>query len=197
LSNVERTIESFARLDRHLISTTSEMSRWLLPLALAYAYTRDPLYAKELAATADFLRSRRAPCGALQEQLGNAADKVDGGDRGLGCDDTEPVTDQRFTTSWAAMNLWIAHRATGEAVYRDDFERLMDYLVRIQLESADPRLDGGWTRAFDYELWETHASNADHSRTAWCLGTGSTNAIIDIALALYLADDPFLPQRDE
>jgi hypothetical protein len=150
----------------------------------------------ELAATAGYLRSRRAPCGALQEQLGNAADKVDGGHLGLTCDGTEPVTDQLFTTSWAAMNLWIAHRATGEAAYRDDFEKLMDYLVRIQLESADPRLDGGWTRAFDYELWEAHASNVDDSRTAWSLETGWTNAIIDIALALYLADDPFFPQRD-
>ena len=141
------------------------------------------------------MRSRRAPCGAIQEEGGNAGDRLDGTDLGLTYEGTETISDQLYTTSWAAMYLWISHCATGLPEYRDDFERLVDYLVRIQLRSGDPRVDGGWTRGFDYEKWESHGSNADHSWTAWCLETGWTNAIIDIALAMYLDGDCFYEKR--
>jgi len=186
---------TFRALPKFLISRTGEESRWLLPLALAFAYTGDEVFSRELADTAAYLRSRRAPCGAIQEEGGNAGDRLDGTDLGLTYEGTETISDQLYTTSWAAMNLWIAHCATGLPEYRDDFERLVDYLVRIQLRSGDPRVDGGWTRGFDYEKWESHGSNADHSWTAWCLETGWTNAIIDIALAMYLDGDCFYEKR--
>jgi hypothetical protein len=94
------------------------------------------------------------------------------------------------------MNLWMAYKATSDKVYLDVFHRVMDYLVRIQVEDeSKPTIDGGWMRGFDYSLWEYYGSNADSSWTAYCMETGWTNAIIDIALALYLTDDTFYPSR--
>jgi hypothetical protein len=61
--------------------------------------------------------------------------------------------------------------------------------------NAGDRLDGGWTRGFDYEKWESHGSNADDSWTAWCLETGWTNAVIDLALSMYLDGDCFIEKR--
>jgi hypothetical protein len=196
LNGLERLLSTFRRNGRYIISRTGELSRLLLPLALAFAYTKEERYARALADTAGSLRERRAACGAIQEDAGSAGDRIDGTDLGLTYEGTEPVSDQLYTTSWAAMNLWIASRATDDAGYREDFEALGDYLVRIQADRpGDQRVDGGWMRAFDYELWEAHASNADHSWTAWCLETGWTNAIIDIALALALSGDGFIPTR--
>jgi hypothetical protein len=186
---LHKLVDTFKRSKRYVISRTGELSRLLLPLSLAFAFTRDASFSDELAAAAGSLRARRAACGAIQEDAGSAGDRLDGTDLGLTYAGTEPVSDQLYTTSWAAMNLWIAHRATGLRQYRDDFDALMDYLVRIQVDRpSDPRTDGGWTRAWDYELWEAHASNADHSWTAWCMETGWTNAIVDIALALALGN---------
>jgi hypothetical protein len=182
---------AFRTIPGYNISKTGEVSRILLSLALGYAYTKDDWFRGELAYEADYLRSRRVACGAIQEDGSSAADRLDGTDIGLTYEGTEPVSDQLYTTSWAGMNLWIAHHATGEAIYRDDCEKVLDYLVRIQDRSGNPRTDGGWMRGFDYELWEPHGSNADHSWTAWCMETGWTNAIIALTLGLYLDEDSF------
>ena len=132
-----------------------------------------------------------APCGAIQEDGSNAGSSVEGGDLGLTYDPADTVSDQLYTTSFAAMNLWIAYKATGEEAFLGDFHRLTDYLVRIQISSPDPRIDGGWMRGFDYTLWEYYGSNADQWWNAYVMETGWQNAVIDLALALYLSNDPF------
>jgi len=94
------------------------------------------------------------------------------------------------------MNLWIAYKATSDEAYLDAFHRVADYLTRIQIIDPErPAIDGGWMRGFDYSLWEPYGSNADESWTPYCMETGWTNAIIDIALALYLLDDGFCEFR--
>jgi hypothetical protein len=136
-----------------------------------------------------------APCGAIQEDGSNTGSRLSGTDLGLTYDQSETVSDQLYTTSFAAMNYWIAYKATGEASYLEDYFRVADYLVRIQVESPNERIDGGWMRGFDYSLWEYYGSNADQSWTAYCMETGWTNAIIDVALALYLLEDTFYEPR--
>jgi hypothetical protein len=100
-----------------------------------------------------------------------------------------------YTTSFAAMNFWIAWKATGDEAYLRDFYSLADYLARIQIEDSDPAIDGGWMRGFDYSLWEYYGANADQAWSAYSMETGWQNAIIDIALGLCLNDDPFFPPR--
>jgi hypothetical protein len=188
-------ITTFPNIPRYIISRTCESSRFLLPLSFAWAYTRDQRFRRALEEQAAYLRSRMAPCGAIQEEGSNIAGRVQGGDLGLTYDQNETISDQLYCTSFASMNLWIAYKATGESRFLEDFFRVTDYLVRIQVESPDPSVDGGWMRGFDYALWEYYGANADTAWTAFCMETGWQNAIIDIALALYLMDDPFYPPR--
>ena len=191
---VEQMIERFPTIPRFLISRTEESVRFLLTLALAYVYTGGSIYRDEMRKQTDYIVSCLAPCGAIQEHGSNAGSKVGGGDLGLTYDANETISDQLYTTSFAVMNLWIAYKATADKVYLKTFERVMDYLVRIQIENAaKPTIDGGWMRGFDYGLWEYYGSNADESWTAYCMETGWMNAIIDIALSLYLLDDTFYP----
>ncbi|MEK7404671.1 MAG: hypothetical protein AAB225_06145 [Acidobacteriota bacterium] len=184
-------IAAFPKIPRYIISKTCESSRFLLPLSFAWAYTRDERFRRALDEHAAYLRSRMAPCGAIQEQGSNIAGRVQGGDLGLTYDQNETISDQLYCTSFASMNLWIAYKATGDKRYLEDFFRVTDYLVRIQIDSPDPAIDGGWMRGFDYSLWEYYGANADTAWTAYCMETGWQNAIIDIALALYLMDDSF------
>ena len=198
LPMLDEMIAGFGKIPRYIISRTCESSRFLLPLALAAHYTRLPKYLDALRVQAGYLRSRMAPCGAIQEDGSNTGNSVEGGDLGLTHDANETVSDQLYTTSFAAMNFWIAWKATGDAQYRDDFFRVADFLVRIQIESTDRMLDGGWMRAFDYSLWDYYGSNADQAWNAYSMETGWQNAIIDIAIGLYLMDDPFFqPARSE
>jgi hypothetical protein len=195
---VEQMIARFPTIPRFLISRTEEAVRFLLPLTLAFVYTGSATFRDEMRKQTDYIASCIAPCGAIQEHGSNAGSKVGGGDLGLTYDANETISDQLYTTSFAVMNLWIAYKATADKIYLDTFERVTDYLVRIQIENAaKPAIDGGWMRGFDYGLWEYYGSNADESWTAYCMETGWMNAIIDIALALYLANDSFYSARPQ
>jgi hypothetical protein len=188
-------IARFPHIESYVISRTCEASRFLLPLALACAYSGEPEFRAALKEQADFLRAHTAPCGAIQEAGSNLGASVEGADLGLANDKRDTISDQLYCTGFAAMNFWIAYKATGDAAYREDFFRIADYLVRIQAETPDPATDGGWMRGFDYGLWEYYGSNADQFWTAYCMETGWCNAIIDIALSLYLLDDSFFEPR--
>jgi hypothetical protein len=195
LPALRQLLDEFPNITTHLIAHTGEATRFLLPLALACAYSDDPAFPAALRAQADYLVSRMVACGAVQEEGKNTGNKVQGGDLSLIHDSSEPISDQLYTTSFAAMNFWIAYKATGDTFYRDNFFRVTDFLTRIQIESRDRTIDGGWMRGFDYALWEYYGSNADQSWTAYCLETGWCNAVIDIAIALYLLDDTFFEPR--
>ena len=191
---VEQMIERFPTIPLFLISRTEEAVRFLLPLTLAFVYTRNTRFRDELRKQADYVATCIAPCGAIQERGSNAGAKLGGGDLGLTYNANETISDQLYTTSFAVMNFWIAYKATGDKAYLNMFERVMDYLIRIQVENTSkPSIDGGWMRGFDYGLWEYYGSNADESWTAYCMETGWMNAIIDIALSLYLLGDTFYP----
>jgi hypothetical protein len=195
LPMLRKMVEGFSKIPRYIISKTCESARFLLPLALACAYSPDPLFKKALRDQASYLRSRTDGCGAIQEEGSNIGHSVEGGDLGLTYNADEKISDQLYCTSFAAMNYWIAYKATGERAYLEDFVRTADYLVRIQVESPDAMIDGGWMRGFDYSLWEYYGSNADQGWNAYCLETGWTNAIIDIALGLFLTDDSFFEPK--
>ena len=195
VSALRELIGSFLESSASVPSHTSESARFLLPLALACAYSDDRAFPAALRDQGDYLASRMVPCGAIQEQGVFTGSKVQGGDLSLIHDSSEPISDQLYTTSFAAMNFWIAYKATGDTFYRDNFYRVTDFLVRIQIESPDPTINGGWMRGFDYSLWEYYGSNADQSWTAYCLETGWCNAIIALALELYLLDDTFYEVR--
>jgi len=189
---VDDMIERFPSIPSFLISRSEEATRFLLPLALAHVYTGDRRYTDELHKQATYLVTRMAECGAIQEHGSNAGTKLSGNDLGLTYDANETITDQLYTTSFAAMNLWIAHKATSDKLYLDAFHRVADYLTRIQvIDPSKPRIDGGWMRGFDYSLWEYYGSNADESWTAYCMETGWMNAIVAISLSLYLLNESF------
>jgi len=109
----------------------------------------------------------------------------------------EPLTDQLYQTSWDALSAWAAYKATGDAVCRDAFEGIADYLVAIQCADPDPRLDGCWMRGFDFEAWECFGAPYDPNYGPYHAYSGWMNAIIDTALAQYLlGESPYPVGRD-
>ena len=132
--------------------------------------------------------SAQVECGAIQEQLGR---KPDGqhfstpqsneaygvNETPLVQEDTDPVSDQLYTTGFALSALREASVALDDPFLRDAENKLADYLCRIQTRSTKrPELDGWWFRAFDYEKWEPWASSADIGWGAWSLESGWAQA---------------------
>lgn len=176
--------------DWHIVtSRTCEHGRMLLPLALLNRIAPSPEHREWLDTVVDFLLSRQDPCGAIAEWDGHNPT----GNEAFGTAETsvfqkngDPITDQLYGTGFALLHLGLAYRVTGEERIREAYERLGDYLARIQLRDPDPRYDGTWLRAFDYERWEYFGSSADIGWGPYCSETGWMCAPIGLGLLLSL-----------
>lgn len=178
-------------------SRTCEAGRFLLPLAGGYFYTRKPLYLETLLKLAAYLKSRQGADGGFAEWDG----KCPPSNEAYGVDEAsifqangDPVTDQLYGTPFAAWALPIVHQITGEPIFAELAEGVLDYLSRIQIDDpADEQLHGTWQRAFDFDAWEYFGSNADIGWGPYCVETGWSVAPTLIAAMQYLQAEPFFP----
>lgn len=90
------------------------------------------------------------------------------GEAPLMFDGSEPITDCLYSLNFAVIGLREAFGATGDVQYQVAEDKLVEYLVRIQVASEHhPELDGAWFRAFDYMRWEYWASDSDWGYGTW------------------------------
>ena len=90
-----------------------------------------------------------------------------------------------YTANFAFLGLHEAACATNDPAIRKMENKLAEFLCRIQVRSdAQPSLDGGWFRAFDFKRWEAWGSNADAGWGAWAIESGWTQGWITSVLAM-------------
>lgn len=101
----------------------------------------------------------------------------------------ETITDCLYSLNFIAIGLREAFVATGKKKYSNAEEKLMEYLIRIQVTSKiHPELDGSWFRAFEYSRWEYWASDSDWGYGPWVTDDGWTNGWIQTSMALKLGN---------
>ncbi len=133
--------------------------------------------------------------GAIREELGTVGKgmyappksnaEFGNGEAPLIQENGEPIADLLYTCNFALVGLNEAVAVTGDADTEEALDRLINFLVKIQVSSTDhPELDGAWFRAFDYERWQYWASNADHGWGIWTTETGWTQAWITTTIIL-------------
>lgn len=168
-----------------------ERARALLPMAWLVRTADTPEHRAWLRRIAEDVIACQDACGAVRERLGGVAHGV-GANREYGTgevsiiqEDGDPLSDMLYTCNFAAIGLHEAAAATGDPVYADAEDKLVEFLCRIQIRSeAHPELDGAWYRAFDYRRWDYWASNADWEWGPWCVESGWTQPWIAATLAL-------------
>jgi len=174
----------------HLVtSRTCEHGRMLLPLALLYDTTHSPEHRQWLDTVADYLLGKQAPCGAMQEWDGyNPSSNAAFGtaENSVFQENGDPISDQLYGTGFALLHLGLAGEITGAARLKQAYERLGDYLTRIQMTDPDPLYNGTWLRAFDYGRWEYFGSSADIGWGPYCAETGWSCAPIGLGLLMEL-----------
>lgn len=199
LEMAEKGLKSLCELypkisaEQSAISRTSDIAFILMPLSLAYKITKKEKYKKELLHYTNYLIQNQVECGAIRE-AGNPRPETYGiGDVGVFEEENESICDLLYTVSFVVMNLYLVYRITGDETILKSFEKLMDFLVNIQINSKNPMLKGGWARGFDFKHWEYYGSNADTDWGPYCIETGWANAIIGIALCSFLLNETFFP----
>ncbi|MBE3597506.1 MAG: hypothetical protein IMX02_01410 [Limnochordaceae bacterium] len=177
------------------VSRTEIYARALLPLAM---WSGVSVKAREAALDCmAYLERRTDETGALQE-WDNEDKDLFVADSAVFHENGEPIADIMYVQSFALFGLWQLYRATGDGRARALFEKMADFLVRIQIaDPEDPLVDGGWKRSFDYRHWEWYGSPQDPAWGPYVMESGWCNAVIDWAIAQYLAGDDAMPRFDE
>lgn len=167
-----------------------ERARMILPLAWLVRAEDTPQHRKWLDLIVSELLEHQQPNGAIREELGNrTSDRADllilsnkeygKNEASLIAKNGDPASDMLYTCNFAFFGLHEAAYATGNVKYKDAVKKLSDFLLRIQVKSADHiDVDGAWFRAFDYKRWDYWASNADNGWGAWCTLAGWIQAWI-------------------
>jgi hypothetical protein len=171
-----------------------EKARILLPLAWLARVKDTPEHRAWLRTAVDGLIALQEPCGAIREELGQpgkgmfpppASNESYGGHEApLIQRNGDPVSDLLYTSNFAFLGLHEAAAAGDEPAKKAE-DKLAQFLCRIQVRSeAQPSLDGGWFRAFDFKRWEAWASNADVGWGAWAIESGWTQGWIVSVLGM-------------
>lgn len=177
--------------DWHIVtSRTCEHGRMLLPLALLNRADPSREHREWLDTVVDFLVSRQDPCGAIAEWDGHnptSNDSFGTAETSVFQENGDAITDQLYGTGFALLHLGLAYQVTGDERIREAYERLGDYLTRIQMRDPEPRYEGTWLRAFDFGRWEYFGSSADIGWGPYCSETGWMCAPIGLGLLLHLS----------
>jgi len=178
-------------------SLSGEYARMLLPLAFLVRVEDTPENRSRLLCVTEKVASLMQPCGAVRDlygelSLGHYPPARSNARYGMTeapiiQENGDPATDLLYTANWALIGLREAYLVLGDGRIKELYERLCDFLCRIQITGADhPELDGAWMRAFDYEKWDFWANSSDSGWGACCVESGWTNTWIASAMMLDL-----------
>ncbi|MBM3845301.1 MAG: hypothetical protein FJ405_03310 [Verrucomicrobia bacterium] len=165
-----------------------ERARMLLPLAWLVRLEDTPEHRAWLRRVATDLTSDMDSSGAILTKIkhGPLSNEAYGtSETTLIQNNGDPNTDLLYTVNFALVGLHEAAAATGEELYRRAGDKIVQFLCRVQVKSeAQPQLDGGWFRGFDFKRWEFWGSDADVGWSLYSMETGWISGEILSVLAL-------------
>lgn len=104
----------------------------------------------------------------------------------------DPVTCSLYTSNFAIFGLNEAYHATHNPEYREARDKLVDYLIRIQVKSDRHKdISGAWFRGFDYNRWDYWGSNADAGWGVWSTLSGWSQPWILLSLIMIDEENNF------
>ena len=175
-------------------SETQEFCRLVLPLAVLYEITGEEAHKAWLYTVCDALeRFRHASGGYLEYDTGYraACSRTAGDESSLLADNGDPVMDLLYSANWLPLGFAAAYKATGDAVFKTRWQSLAALLSRVQMRSADARLNGCWCRGIDLDRMEAYGMPHDVGWGPCAVESGWTVAeiLMGIGLGLHLHMD--------
>ena len=168
-------------------SETEEICRLIFPLAVLCECTGEKKHLDMLSRVTSDLESHIHPFGGVAEwDTGYKANcsRVSGGECSLLADNGDPVADLLYSSNWLPIGLAWAYRATGDGRYARLWRGIAEFMIKSQIHSADPDVDGGWARAFDMDRREIFGLPHDAGWAACCIESGWTVAEIVTGLEI-------------
>ena len=158
-------------------SETEENCRLVLPLALLYEYSGKAEHLEWLTRVAKNLEQVRHPSGGYAEWdtgYTAACSRNHRGECALLADNGDPVADLLYSNNWLPLGFAYAYMVTGDTYFRELWRGIATFMVRAQVHSDDPRLNGVWTRAMDMNRMEPYGVPHDVGWAPCCVESGWT-----------------------
>jgi len=196
---IRTTMDNYPDGWRWTNGLAQEKARMILPLSWLVRVCDTPENRKMLLTVVNDLLNLQDECGAIREELGDlkmgkypppqSNEAYGTNEASLIGKNGDQVSDLLYTTNFAFLGLHEAYYATNDPKIKAAYDKLAEFLCRIQVSSkGHPELDGGWLRAFDFNRYEHWGSNADHGWGAWAIESGWTQGWIVSILALKEMD---------
>ncbi|HOP09927.1 MAG TPA: hypothetical protein PK629_00365 [Oscillospiraceae bacterium] len=173
-------------------SQTQELCRLILPLAYLYWVTGEKKHKDWLYQVAADLQPMRHKSGAYAEwDEGYKAHRFSQNDSecSLLTKNGDPVVDLLYSCNWLPIGFIQAYFITGDSYFKELWKGIAGFMVSAQIHSANPKIDGGWTRALDLDQMEVFALPNDLGWGPWAIESGWTVAEISAGLMMGLLED--------
>lgn len=170
-------------------SETQEQCRLILPLALLYEARPSERHRQWLYTVCEDLQQHRHASGAYLEWDSNYSatfSRREDTECSLLAENGDPVCDLLYSLNWLPLGLLQAWLATGDPAMKTRWQDICEFLLSVQLEAADPLINGAWPRAVDVERREVFAMPYDAGWGPWAVESGWTMGEITAGLALGL-----------
>lgn len=195
LRAVERIGKRFPAVAPFGFSDNFTFSRWLLMLSAAQYHTEVD-FSAQINSTLDFFASLQMPCGGLRETPIRLEKHPEAG-IGMG-DGSDAIADLLYCNNFVLNALSILKVLPSGKQGNVDMEKvnsmytsLRDFLLSIQLQSPDPRFNGGWMRGYDMEHGEYYGLNKDLDWGTYCIMAGWVMSFLPMVFLGEFSEESF------
>lgn len=172
-------------------SETQELCRLILPLAWLYQTTGQARHREWLYRVTQDLQKMKRAGGAYAEWDSGyqaACSQKENGECSLLSQNGDPVVDLLYSVNWLPLAFWQSYLVTGDSYFYTLWKETAGFMIRTQIHSENPMINGGWARGFDVEKWEVYGIPNDIGWGPWAIESGWTVSEILAGLAFGLAD---------
>ena len=158
-------------------SETEENCRLVLPLAILYGITGDPVHYGYLERVMTALAERRHPTGGYAEwDTGYKAHcaRNHKGECALLANNGDPVADLLYSNNWLPLGFAYAYFVTGEERFYEAWCSIASFLSLCQIRSDRVDIHGAWERAFDMDRGVGYGIPYDAGWGPYCIESGWT-----------------------
>ena len=196
IETADELVKRYPDYDYHGHTTSARNAR-LLIILLCIQHTGERDYSGLINVLIDYLATIQLPCGGIY-----CEDNITF-ERNIDCNnesgvvapwENDKISDQLYVINNALAALSILKTIPDNTTINKEkgvavFQKLVDFVTKIQIDSDDKRFDGGWMRAYSMTHQEYYGMDLDRFWGPYCIMAGWTMGIIPLAILTELTDE--------
>ncbi len=205
IKTADTLVSRYPKYDYHGHTTSAQNARLLLIL-LCVHHTGERDYSQLINILIDYLAAIQLPCGGIYCEDNITFER----NINVNCEsgivapwENDKISDQLYVVNNALAALSILKKIPDQTFINKEkglavFEKLIEYVTKIQITSEDKRFDGGWMRAYSMTHQEYYGLDLDRFWGSYCIMAGWIMGIIPLAILTELTGDcPYVIKNQE